>query len=347
MPIRLPRCDRSMPIRDGDTLNPALQTLGLLLTDGFALMSYASVIEPYRAANMLAGRTLYRWVHISPDGQPARASNGATILADRKVGDPLDCDTLFVFAAGDPHRVADPAIFAWLRQVAVTGAVIAGVSAGPWLLARAGLLDGYRATLHWEHRPAFVEAFPLVTPEPGLYVIDRRRVTCAGGMAGMDLAVELIEREHGHALAARIGDWFIQSEPRGADKPQRSTLRARYGIGDDRVLRVLARMEASLEEPVPRAALARTAGMSLRQLERLFAGLIGESIAQHYVRVRLDRARQLLRTTRLSITDIGIACGFRSSSHFSRSYRACYGTTPGGDRHGPRPDGDAAPRRGA
>ncbi len=321
-----------MPINDtrGDSTVP--RTLGLLLIDGFALLSYASVIEPYRAANVLAGQKLYDWTHISVDGQSARASNGATIIADQRVGDPVRWDTLFVFAGGDPHRAADAATFAWLRNAALAGAVLVGVSAGPWLLARAGLLDGYRATVHWEHWPAFVETFPRVMTEPGLYVIDRRRVTCAGGMAGMDLAVELIEREQGHELASRISDWFIQSEPRGADRPQRLTLRARYATSDDRLLRVLARMEAAIEEPAPAAVLAEVAGLSLRQLERLFTQVIGEPLGRHYIRIRLESARHLVRTTRLSITNIGIACGFRSSSHFSRTYLDHYGLSPSLDR---------------
>lgn len=308
------------------------RTLGLLLIDGFALMSYAAVVEPYRAANVLAGRELYRWTHVSIDGEPARASNGATIIADRGVGGALACDTLFVLAGGDPNRDIDPKLFAWLRHAALAGTVIAGVSAGPYLLARAGLLDGYRATVHWEHRPAFVEAFPQVTPDPGLYVIDRRRVTCAGGIAGLDLAIELIEREQGHKLAAQIGDWFLQREPREGDAPQRLTLRARYAIADDRVLRVLAAMEASVEDPLPPPALARVAGTSVRQLERLFTQLTGETLGRHYLRIRLDNARQLLRTTRQPVTDIGLACGFKSSSHFSRVYAARYGRTPGAER---------------
>ncbi len=326
------KSDISMPIDDTPQDSGQIHTIGLVLIDGFALLSYASVIEPYRAANILAGRALYRWTHISIDGQSARASNGATIIADQRVGDPTACDTLFVFAGGDPNRAADPATCAWLRQAALTGATIVGVSAGPWVLARAGLLDGYRATVHWEHWPAFVEAFPMVTAERGLYVIDRRRVTCAGGMAGMDLAVELIEREQGHALAARISDWFIQSEPRGANKPQRLTLRARYAIGDDRILRVLAKMEASVEDPVPKSALAAIAGLSIRQLERLFGQLIGETIGRHYLRIRLTSARQLLQTTRLSITSVALACGFKSSSHFSRIYAAHHERTPGAER---------------
>src|ERR1700679_930053 len=125
------------------------QTLGLLLIDGFALMSYASVIEPFRAANTLAGRELYRWTHISVDGRKVSASNGASILADQAVGDPMACDTLFVFAAGDPAQFSDPRTFTWLRRLARSNVRLAGVSGGPFLLGRARVLGGYRAASHW------------------------------------------------------------------------------------------------------------------------------------------------------------------------------------------------------
>jgi AraC family carnitine catabolism transcriptional activator len=304
------------------------RTLGLLLIDDFALMSYASIIEPYRAANVLAGEMLYRWLHVSMDGRPARASNGASVAADQAVGQPLACDTLFVFAAGDPASFRDAATFAWLRDIARRGATLAGVSGGPFLLARAGLLDGYRATIHWDHRPTFAESFSEIAIEPSLYVIDRRRVTCAGGTSGLDLAIELIEREQGHALAAKVGDWFIRTQSRAADQPQRASLRERYGIANDRVLKALARMEATVEEPEPRRELARVAGVSLRQLERLFARYAGESVNDCYRRIRLEQAIQLLSKTGLSVTSVAIACGFRSSSHFSRAFKSHYGVSP-------------------
>jgi len=331
-----------MPKSDAMTDNP--QILGFLLIDGFSLMSYASVVEPFRAANTLAGRALYRWVHVSIDGQPTRASNGANILADRAVGPPLACDTLFVFAAGDPASFADAGTFAWLRQLALANVRIAGVSGSPFLLARAGLLDGYRATIHWEHQPAFLEAFPTLAIEPGLYVIDRQRVTCAGGTAGLDLAVELIERDHGHLLATRVGEWFIRTEPRPADGAQRLSLRERYGIGNDRILKVLARMEATVEDPVPGAALAAQVGLSLRQLQRLFAGHLDATVGEIYLRIRLDQAAQLLRKTGMSVTVIGLACGFQSSSQFSRAFKARYGRAPSLERRGPptAPDGSVS-----
>jgi transcriptional regulator GlxA family with amidase domain len=304
------------------------RTLGLLLLDGFALMSYASVVEPYRAANILAERPLYRWAHISVDGGPAHASNGALIVADAAVGQPVDCETLFVFAGGDPATFADARTFAWLRQMAARGTVIVGVSAGPYVMARAGLLDGYRATIHWEHRTAFAEAFPAIAMETGLYVIDRRRVTCAGGMAGMDLSVELIEREHGHALAALVSDWFIRSQPRGADRPQRLSLRERYAIGNDAVLKALAQMEADVEEPAARDVLARIAGVSVRQLERLFRQHLGKTLSDVYLAIRLEQADRLLRTTTLSVTEVSLACGFRTASHFSRRFVESFGRPP-------------------
>jgi len=306
----------------------AVQTLGLLLIDGFALMSYASVIEPYRAANILAGRELYRWTHISTGAAGMIASNGANFLADRTVAQPLDCDVLFVFAAGDPSAFADNATLAWLRRIALTKAVLVGVSGGPFILARAGLLDGYRATIHWEHRPALIERYPMINVEPGLYVIDRRRVTCAGGTAGLDLAIELIERDQGHALAVKVSDWFIRTEARSAAGPQRLSLRERYRLRNDRVLKTLAQMERAIEKPLARSDLASLAGVSVRQLERLFSEHLNETIDQSYRRIRLEKADQLLRTTNLSVTNVAIACGFRSTSHFSRTFRSAFGVPP-------------------
>jgi transcriptional regulator GlxA family with amidase domain len=313
----------------------ATRRFGLLLTNGFALMSYASLIEPFRAANVLAGRALYAWDHVSIDGAPVRASNGATILADHRVGDPLDCDTLVVFAAGDPASFDDRATFGWLRQLARQGVRLAGISGGPYLLARAGLLEGHRATVHWEHAAAFEQAFPAVGLEPVLYVIDRRRITCAGGTAGLDLAIELIERDHGHALASKVGEWFIRTAPREAGESQRQSLRERYAVRNDRVLRVLAEMEARIAEPLGRDGLAARAGVSVRQLERLFKAHLGRTVADTQRAIRLDQAAQLLRSTGMTVTDIALACGFQSSSHFSRAYRAHFGHAPSQRRSEP------------
>ena len=303
--------------------------LGLLLTDGFALMSYASLIEPFRAANILAGRTLYEWRHVSADGAPVRASNGATILADLRVGEAPDCDTLFVFAAGDPTRFDDRPTFGWLRRLAREGVMIGGVSGGPYLLARAGLLDGHRASVHWEHAAAFEQAFPAVRLEPVLWVIDRRRITCAGGSAGLDLAIEMIAREHGHALAGKVSEWFIRTAGRPAGAAQRASLRERYGVRNDRVANALAAMEAAIAEPLAQAQIAARAGVSERQLERLFRHHLGCSPRRMHMAIRLDEAARLLRGTGMSVVEVASACGFQSGSHFSRAFKARFGHSPG------------------
>jgi transcriptional regulator GlxA family with amidase domain len=321
-----------MTMSDNSKKEAVPRHLAMLLVDGFALMSYASIIEPFRAANMLARRALYRWDHVSLDGRPATASNGASIVATAKVGDTIACDTLFVFAAGDPAGFADAATFAWLRQLAARGVTLAGVSGGPFLLARAGLLQGYRATIHWEHEAALREAFPLLDIDANLYVIDRTRLTCAGGTTGLDLAIELIARDHGHALAAEVGDWFIRTTARQAGRPQRLDPAERYAVRHDGVLHVLDAMRTHVEDPVERAALAALAGVSVRQLERLFLHHLGETVARTYLEIRLEQAAQLLRSTGLSVGAVAMSVGFPGPSQFSRAYSRHFGRPPSRQR---------------
>lgn len=303
-------------------------TIGLLLIPGFALMGYAALVEAFRGANALSGRTLYRWLHIAPDGPAVEASNGARIVADAQVGQRLECDLLFVFAGGDPRHFADPATLAWLRLLARGGMTIAGVSGGPYVMARAGLLAGRRVTIHWEHRPALREEFPGMAIDSGLYVIDGSIITCAGGTAGMDLALALIARDHGEDLARRVGEWFVQSSPRAGTGPQRFALAERHGTANGPLLKALQMLEDHLDQTLPRAQVAQAAGLSLRQLERLFTRHLGQSLSETAMAIRLEAAESRLRATDISITDIAIDCGFASVAHFSRRFRARFGMPP-------------------
>jgi transcriptional regulator GlxA family with amidase domain len=307
---------------------PVQRRLIFLLVDQFSLMSYAAVIEPFRAANVLAGRPLYTWQHVSLGGQPVLASNGIAIMPDCGLQAAAPADTLFILAAGETRPAISPPIASWLRKTARSGTVLAGISAGPYIVADAGLLDGHRATIHWDHRDDFEERYPAIVHQEALFVIDRQRITCAGGMAGMDLAIELIRRDHGHDLAARLGDWFIRPDPRRADRPQRAGADMRYVTNDERLLRVLTWMEDRLEFPAPRAELARVAGVSIRQLERLFAAELGATVAAHYRAIRLQKAAQLLRKTARPATDIALSCGFVSNSHFARTFTRHFQATP-------------------
>jgi transcriptional regulator GlxA family with amidase domain len=302
--------------------------VGILLVEGFSLMSYALVLQPLRAANQLAGEELYRCIHLSPDAAPVRFDDGPFISIDGGPDSDHRLDTLIVLMGGDPSSFECPKTLGWLRRLARQGVRIGGILAGPYLLARAGLLEGYRCTIHWELAPMFQERFPNALMEPSLYVFDRNRVTCAGGTAALDMIIDMIEREHGHELATRVSEWFVRTQPRFSEDTQRLSLRERYGINDDRVLKVLAQMETAIEEPVHRDVLVHISGTSPRHLDRLFRQHLDAGLAETYRRVRLDHAHVLLQRTGMSITDVALATGFQAVSHFSRSYRKQFGDVP-------------------
>jgi transcriptional regulator GlxA family with amidase domain len=304
-------------------------SVGFLLIPGFALMSYASAVEPLRAANQISGRALYRWWHAAPGDVPSVASSGATVLPDLIVGAPAnDVELLLVCAGGNPSAFRDKQTFAWLRRLASRGVIIGGISGGPFIMARAGLLSGRRCTVHWEHMPAFQEAFPDVELTRSLFEFDGDRITCSGGIAGLDMMVALIARDHGSELAASVSDWFLHTHIREGKGPQRMDLRFRLGVANETLLNALEAMEANVETPVSRAELANLAGVSLRQLERSFRSHLGRGIHDHYLALRLGRSRQLLRETSLPIIDVAVATGFASGSQFSRAFRRTFGCSP-------------------
>lgn len=306
-----------------------IRSVAFLLVPGFALMSYASAVEPLRAANQIAGKSLYRWSHVTPGGVPAAASNGAAVLPDLTFSsDGADLDLVLVCAGGNPARFNDRSTFAWLRRLARHGVAVGGLSGGPFVLARAGLLAGRRCTLHWDHIPAFREAFPTANVTGSLFELDGDRITCAGGIAGLDMMVALIANDHGHELAAQVSDWFLHAQIREGMGPQRMDLRFRLGVADPKLLDVLKAMEANLESPLSRLALSGVARLSLRQLERSFRQHLGRGIHQHYLALRLGRSRQLLRESSLSVLEIAVATGFASAGDFSRAFRRQFGFPP-------------------
>ncbi|MEH3118475.1 MAG: GlxA family transcriptional regulator [Methylorubrum populi] len=301
---------------------PAALTVGFVLVPDFPLMAYTAAVEPLRAANTLSGCELYRWWHAAPGGGVVQASNGLGIVTDVAVGaGETAADRVFVCAGGNPADFDDPPLFAWLRGLARHGVTLGGISGGPYLLARAGLLSGRRCTLHWEHVPAFEERYPDIDVVRSLFEIQGDRITCSGGIAALDLMLDLIGRDHGAGLAAGVGDWFLHNQIREGLSPQRMDLRQRFGVRDPRLLRVLAAMEANLEAPLPRETLAGLAHVSVRQLERLFRDRLGRGLHRHYLHLRLDRAHQLGRESALSRAEIATATGFASADELSRAER--------------------------
>lgn len=312
----------------------APQRFGFLLLPRFAMLAFTSAVEPLRAANLLSGRALYAWRFLSHDGAPATASNGAQLLAQASLAEagPLDC--LVVCGGIDAHLFRDRATLAWLRRAARAGVRLGAVSDGTFVLARAGLLEGQRCTIHWQCAEGFREAFPAIELTDDLYVIERQRFTCSGGTASMDMMLRLIEEAHGRPLALRVAEQFLHERPRASGDLQRPALRERVGVGHPGLVEAVRLMEESLESLLPVAELARRAGLSARQLERLFRQHLGTTPQGHYLELRLRRARHLLSHSTLSVTEVALACGFASGSHFARRYRARYAELPRATRLG-------------
>lgn len=304
------------------------QCFGFILVPGFALMSYASAVEPLRAANLVAARTIYDVVHLSVDGRPVTSSGGANIECQPLANSNTSFHTVFVCAGGNPAGWNHPEIHAALRQLARKGVRIGGISGGPYLLAAAGLLDGCDFTIHWEHAPALMETFPDLDPRQARFVIDRNRITCGGGVAPLDMMHALIAERMGADFARRVSDWYLHASVAEPADPQRGSAAERFGTFHPVLLTMLEKMEATVEQPLNRGAVAALAGISTRQLDRLFAAHIGASFLDTYRQMRLRHARRLLRQSPLPISEIAFASGFSSAAQFSQAFKEVYGSTP-------------------
>lgn len=314
-----------------------IQHFGFIPLPGFPLMSYAAAVEPLRAANLLAGRPLYRWTAYIASGTETVSSSGAVVRGEPLPAGRGTLHTVFVAAGGEPKDWTVAPVIACLRRLARQGVRIGGISGGPYLLAAAGLLADRRFTIHWEHAEALVEAFPMLRPERSRFILDRDRLTCGGGVAPMDMMHALIAERMGEAFARRVSDWFLHTHVDAPSAPQRASLAERYGVHHPILLTILEKMEATVSAPLDRNAMASFAGVSPRHLDRLFQTRLNTSFLQHYHRLRLGHARNLLRQSALSVTEIAFACGFTSGSHFARCYRAQFGRTPHADRKGGAP----------
>ena len=305
---------------------------GFLIFPGFPMACLTSMIEPMRAANLLARQQIYDTVIFSAKGHPAQSSGATIVMPNTRIGQDDRLDYVFVVAGGDPMRFSDPGVTAWLTRMSRAGIPLGGVSGGPVILARAGLMEKRRMTVHWEHATALAEVSPHLVIERSLYVIDRDRVTCAGGSAPMDLMHDLITQHHGTEFARQVSDWFMHTNIRPSGGPQRAGLLERVGSQNPIILDAVKTMEAHVAEPLPLESLAKTAGVSPRQLNRLFAEKLGRPTMRYYREVRLEKAQSLLRNSPLSLTEIALATGFANSSHFSRAYAAQFGQPPSAHR---------------
>lgn len=305
--------------------------VGILPIPGFALMSYACTVEPLRAANLLSRKPLYDVVQFAPTDRTL-SSGASSVERTHEPGDKVDLDLLLVIAGGDPFSFHDEAIFRWLGQVARGGTKIGGVSGGSVILAKAGLMSGRRMTVHWEHAALLAEQFPDIVIERRLFVIDRDRVTCGGGIAPLDLMHAVIAERHGSVFARLVSDWFLHTEIRSAAAPQRAGIAERVGSHSPHLVEVISAMESHIADPLNLDQLALIAGITPRHLNRLFVAAVGESAMAYYRGVRLSVGKRLLHGAYMGIGEIAAATGFSSAGHFSNTYFARYGVRPRADR---------------
>lgn len=299
-----------------------------VLLNEFTLFAVASATECLRVANRMAGQKIYSWAATSETNEPVMSSAGFTFPIDISFDEVTRDDTLIICGGMNIQANFSEKTMGWIRRVSRQGVKIGSLCTGAHALARAGLLDGYRATIHWENQDGFLEDFPEIELTRSVFAIDRNRFTAAGGTASIDLMLRIIADDHGTELSNAVADQLIYSSIRTDQDFQRLSTPTRMGVRHPRLGQVIERMEANIEDPVSPSELAESVNMSTRQLERLFRRYLDRSPKRYYMELRLARARNLLMQTDLSIINVAVACGFSSPSHFSKCYRSHYGITP-------------------
>lgn len=307
--------------------------VGFLLQPNFTMLALSACIEPMRMANQLSGETLYRWTILSEDGRSVVASDGLKIEVDSCISNHVSFDTVLVCGGVDIKGTITRKTLSWLTHLARCNIVLGGICTGSYLLAKAGLLDGYQCTIHWELLASWQEEFPFLHSSNQLFITDRDRITCAGGTAPIDMMLQLVTKEYGKELSMAISDMFAHENIRDESDKQRIPLQHIVGASQSKLQEVVALMEANIEEVLCLDELANFVDLSRRQLERLFQKYLHCSPHRYYLQLRLTRARQLLKQTSMSIIEVAIACGFVSTPHFSKCYRNSFSIPPRDERN--------------
>jgi len=305
-----------------------------LLVPEYSMIALMSAVETLRIANRLNGSRFLEWELVSEQGGAIAASNGMTLMCDAALDEvpPERVTNLFVCSSFNPERYYSKRLLGWLKQLNRQGVPLGAMCTGSYLLAQAGLLDGYRATVHWEAVPAFREAFPRVEVTEEIFEIDHQRYTCAGGTSSLDLMLHLIQLRYSRELALGVCEQFIHQRIRDHSDSPRLKVATRLGLNHSKLVKMVETMQENLDEPRSLKELADIGHVSVRQMERLFKAHLRETPRTYYLNLRLERARHLLQQSELSLIEIATACGFTSLSHFSRVYKHLHGQVPSKDR---------------
>lgn len=299
-----------------------------VLLNCFSLLSFASALDAIRIANRMAGRDLYSWTLLSEGSDIVKCSAGTSFKVDDDLIELKRDDIVFVCGGIDIQDNTTKRLLNWLRREARKGLAVAGLCTAAYSLAKAGLLDGKRATIHWENQDSFGEEFPEIELTKSVFLAEGSRMTTAGGTSSIDLILKIIADDHGEELANAVADQMIYNSIRTDQDTQRLSVPTRIGVRHPKLSLVIQMMEENIEEPISPSLLAKDVKMSTRQLERLFRRYLNRSPKRYYMELRLQKARNLLMQTDMSVINVALACGFASPSHFSKCYRSHYQTTP-------------------
>ena len=308
---------------------------GFLLINDFTLISMSSAVETLRMANRLVRQDIYRWKTISAEGGAIAASDGLSIVADCTITDEAsleDADVIIVCGGRRVESNTTDAVIRWLKKASQSGLGLGSVCTGSYVLAKAGLLDGYRCSIHWENVAALTDMFPRVQVRRSIYTIDRNRYTSSGGTTPIDMMLYFVQRQCGTEVTAGVAEQFIYERVRNPDDLQRIPLQHHIGKQSMKLVDAVGLMEANIKEPISQIDLAGFVGLSRRQLQRLFQKYLLCTPSRYYLQLRLQRARELLLQTNLSLVEISEQTGFVSNSHFSKSYKELYSHSPSAER---------------
>jgi len=316
------------------TLTTAPLEIAALVLPRASILEVASVLDPLRNANRHLGRAGFRWRVVSPDGAPVPLTCGIELPAVGPLAAARGADVLIVIAGYNQSEIATRPLIAGIRRMAGRFRAVGAVDAGPWVLARAGLLDGHRATVHWEDLEDFAQAHPAIDVVPDRYVISRNRFTAGGAAPAADLMLHLIGARCGAALAGQVAASFLYEAQADGARPQRPGILP--SARDPRLAAALRQMSMHLEEVLPLDAIARAQGLSLRRLEQLFRAGMGQGPGAAYLELRLQAAQRMVTDTRHSLQEVALRCGFVDPTSFSRAFRRRFGAPPGAVRKGER-----------
>ncbi|MDB5664597.1 GlxA family transcriptional regulator [Cypionkella sp.] len=301
-------------------------TLALLVLPQSSILEVASTLDPLRSANRHLGHDAYRWRVVTPDGRPVPLTCGIELPSNGPLTAAEGADALIVIAGFQQSHSATQPLIRDLSRIAARFTAIGGIDAGAWALARAGLLNGYKATVHWEDHEDFAATHPQIDVAPDRFVIDRNRFTAGGAAPACDLMLHLIRARHGPALALQVAASFITTARDGSE-PQMIRTQADPHL-DPRVSAAIARMEATLDAPETTAQLASAIGLSLRRLEQIFKQNLGQPPATYALGLRLAAARRMITDTRHPLAEVALRCGFSSPSTLARAFRREFGISP-------------------